>query len=187
MTRTQVFACMAALAASACTPIPPSITAAEFASETDEMVRAADLSATALMDMPTSGVTTYAGTIAALGGSESLMGSLTMDVDFATSDVTGSVTELNYVKNGTPDQTLGGSLTLTGEVSGTDLSANARGTLSGVQSGLRAKMNADIDLAGTFRNDTGTADLIYGTVDGEARGRFVDLDFNDGEFYATAQ
>lgn len=187
MTRPILALPAALLALTACTPIPPTITAEQFTAETAELDRTAALPVTALIDMPTSGLTTYSGTIAAIGASDSLMGTLTMDVDFASSGITGAVQDLNYVKDGTPDQTLGGSLALTGAVSGNGMTANATGTLTAVDYGLKTKMNADIDLTGSFRNDTGIADVIAGDVTGSASGRFVNVDFDGGDFYVTAQ
>lgn len=170
------------------TPLAPTITAAEFISEQTDMTTQAAKAASSLAQMPgvSAGTVTYTGRIGDADGSNTgVSGALSMDIDFATSGMTGSVSDLNYVDEGTPDQRLGGTVALTGSVSGTGLSGTGSGTLTAVESGFTGRSNVNLTLSGQFRNDASTADLITGSVSGSGSGDF-DFNINSGSFYANS-
>lgn len=136
--------------------------------------------------MPTMGTANYTGKF---GGSLSgdsdgeLLGDISMEADFASSVLSGSVTNLNtYNDAGEPDQLLSGGLNVNGNFVGNAVTASATGTLTGVDSGFSGDTNVDIAMNGTFRDNTGTADVITGTAIGCGTGDF-DICL-DGGFYA---
>lgn len=181
------FAALAALATlGACsTPLPPTITAAEFGTEQVAMGTYSSNSPTLIGEMPTTGTVNYTGRISSADYvGTGVSGIISMDVDFDASGMTGTISEVNYVENGQPDQTLGGTLALSGSVSGSGMSGTGSGQLSGVESGFTGRTNVNLTLDGQFRDDAGTADLITGTVDGTGRGDF-DFDVDNGRFYAS--
>ncbi|MFT6451256.1 MAG: hypothetical protein ACJA06_000737 [Halocynthiibacter sp.] len=185
----QSAAALAALGtlAGCATPLPPTITSTEFAAEKIDMVTQSAKPATLSINMPgpTAGTVNYQGRIAAADGANTgVSGALSMDIDFATSGMTGTISEVNYVENGLPDQTLGGTVSLKGSVSGSALSGSGSGTLTGVKSGFKGRSEVNLSLSGQFRDDRSVADLITGTANGSGRGDF-DFDIDGGSFYAN--
>ncbi|MFT6607690.1 MAG: hypothetical protein ACJA2X_002906 [Halocynthiibacter sp.] len=168
------------------TPSAPSLSLSQFQTAKSDMQRAPTVEATALNDMPSSGSVQYIGKLASSANvNNGMMGDLTMNVNFGSSNVSGNVKNLNYISEGTPSQTFGGTLSLNGQVNGRFVNANASGEISAVASGLTGHSNINLALVGRFRNDNSTADLISGTMTGTGRGDF-DFDITQGTFFAAA-
>lgn len=163
-------------------PLPPSIDANDVVAAGVENARVAGLTDT--VTMPTTGSANYSGTIGGIFASGAdldggFQGSIGMDVDFANSSLTGSVTELNLVSTaGAPSQLLTGTLDMTGSfTSAGALTATASGDVGGVVSGFSGTSNLSVDLVGQFKDDTGTADAVSGTISGS--------DLSSGQFSLT--
>lgn len=136
--------------------------------------------------MPTTGTATLNGR---LGGNMSgdadgvLLGDLALTSNFATNSVTGAVTNINtFNDDDTPDQLLKGDLTVNGTISGTGLTANANGTLTGVDGGFKGDSVTNLNLNGTYRQN-GTGLAVTGDVTGGGTGDF-DITLSNGKFYA---
>ncbi|MGH1331897.1 MAG: hypothetical protein ACRBBK_13515 [Paracoccaceae bacterium] len=168
------------------TPSAPSLSLAQFQTAKSDMQRAVTVGPSALNEIPSSGSVQYVGKLASSANvNNGMMGDLTMNVNFSSSNVNGSVRNLNYISEGVPAQTFGGALSLNGQVNGRFVNAYASGEISGVASGLTGYSDVDLALVGRFRNDQGTADLIAGTMTGTGRGDF-DFDITQGTFFAEA-
>lgn len=187
MKRTFLLAISASMALGACaSPKPPTMTAQDLTDSQSTFTTLNGLGATPTADMP-SGSATFNGKFGGevTGDSDgSILGDLTLNTNFDTSAVTGSVTNINaFDDNGDPDQLLSGSLDVNGNISGNGMTATAQGTLTGVDSGFAGDTNANVTMNGTFRNNTATADTVTGTAVGCASGDF-DICMNNGQFYA---
>lgn len=123
--------------------------------------------------LPTAGSATYEGTGAfdiGANGSTDMLADLTLEADFAKSEVGGGFS--NFVE--ADGDRVGGDLTIADSVvNGNTFDANARGTLN---NGTAQDVN--VDMAGTFRGDD--ADAILGMMDGT-----IGSDVLGGDFVAT--
>lgn len=186
-------ACAAFVMLSACeisgsdavSPNPPTVSARDVDRAFAQAADASTLPFTAAANLPTGSVT-YDGQIGAdLTGDSlgSMLGDLTMQVDFADNRIGGSVRNINLInQNGTPNQRLDGSLEIAGFENNGDLDAGASGRIGAVSTdGEALDANMNLDLEGAVRSDTQFGDTVYGVVTGEARGDF-NLDV-DGRFY----
>lgn len=144
---------------------------------------------TPVLGIPTTGLVTYDGVIAAnTTGAHvgSLYADLSMGVDFGSNVITGSITNVDLVNDTTGNvvQDLAGSLTLAGTQTLGGVVATATGSLTGTGP-VTGVGTAAFVLAGTVRSDVTAADTVFGTMDGTVGGGFA-LDLSAGEFYGTA-
>ena len=179
--------CLAAFAACSADENPPTVTRADVDRAFEEASAAAQLPVTAPSDLP-SGAVTYDGIVgASLSGDSlgSMVGDMTMRVDFADSRIAGNVRNINLInQDGSPDQRLDGSLDIAGFESNGALVAGAGGDVSAIgTNGDTLDADMFLDLDGTVRTDRRPGDSVYGNVTGEARGDF-NLDI-DGVFHGT--
>lgn len=187
----QIFRSLALLSgllglAACSSPSAPSLSLAQFQTAKSDMQRATTVAPTAFGDVPSSGSVQYFGKIASSANvNNGMVADLTMNVNFGSSNVNGNVKNMNYISEGTPEQTFGGTLSLSGRVNGRFVNANASGTITAVASGLTGRSNVNLALVGRFRDDNGTADLIAGSATGTGRGDF-DFDITQGVFFAEA-
>ena len=166
-------------------PIPPTVSISDVNQAFDRAEDASTLPFTAPTNLPT-GSAIYDGQIGAdLSGDSlgSLVGDLTMQVDFAGNRIDGNVRNINLInQDGSPDQRLSGDLEIAGFETNGDIDAGAGGQLSAVSvDGEILSSDVNLDLEGAVRTDVVSGDTIYGVVTGDARGDF-NLDI-DGRFY----
>ena len=166
-------------------PNPPTVSISDINQAFDRAEDASTLPFTALINLPT-GSAIYDGQIGAdLSGDSlgSLLGDLTMQVDFAGNSIAGNVRNINLInQDGGPDQRLGGDLEIAGFETNGDIDAGAGGQLSAVSvDGEILSSDVNLDLEGAVRTGVVSGDAIYGVVTGDARGDF-NLDI-DGRFY----
>ena len=186
-------ACTAIVLVSACeissddtaTPNPPTVSISDVDRAFELAEDASTLPFTAPTNLPT-GSAIYDGQIGAdLSGDSlgSLLGDLTMQVDFAGNRIDGNVRNINLInQDGSPDQRLSGDLEIAGFETNGDIDAGAGGQLSAVSvDGEILSSDVNLDLEGAVRTDVVSGDTIYGVVTGDARGDF-NLDI-DGRFY----
>ncbi|MEL6641376.1 MAG: hypothetical protein AAFP98_08710 [Pseudomonadota bacterium] len=154
------------------------------------------------------GEATYEGTVhsdAIVNGVDDfkVLGDLELSVDIAeagsragTSDVTGSITNLNLfddAENGFDDQRLGGTLTLSGRTDGGRIDARATGVVDAVVADTIGRQSAtwQLDLDGDFRDNFENADVVSGDVSGGTVGGSTDdydvLLTGDGGFFGERQ
>ena len=184
---TSLFA-LAALSACAATPNDPTISAFDVDRAFDEAQRISDLPPTRTANLPTGGVT-YRGQLGAdvSGDAQgSILGDMTMRVDFADSDVDGSVTNINLIDpNGMPNQRFDGSLNIDGAQNSGRIDAFASGEITGVDNdGFEVDSQMLLTLNGDVYDDFGGGDAVFGSAEGTARGDF-DMDV-DGVFFGTS-
>ncbi|MEJ6405139.1 hypothetical protein [Yoonia sp. 2307UL14-13] len=180
-------AALAALSACASTPNEPSVSIRDVDRAFAEAERISRLPITPRDDVPTGSVT-YDGQVGAnIRGdvNGSILGDMTMRVDFTDNDIDGNVRNINLIDPaGVPDQRLDGSLDIAGFENRGDLDAGAQGDLTLVDAdGFEQTSEFNLDLEGAVYNDRGIGDAVYGTVDGSASGDF-DVDV-DGRFFGT--
>ncbi len=185
---------------SACSATEPTLDRGDVAGFDDEVARLnAEAFRTPVDSLP-SGTVNYDGQIGAnilIDGQSgfAILGDLDLDVGFSGSrDVDGRVTDINLLRAGTPQQTLGGSLDVTGQQASGKIDAVAEGVLTRVRTGgIDERTNLVLDLDGTVRTDRFAADTILGTVNADRSfGDGFDINgptFNvvldgDGAFYA---
>ena len=206
---TRILLCLTATAlVSACAlPKENTLNRADFrAAEADDaFARTLDFTPA---DRIPGGQATYEGTIhsdAIVDGVDDfkVLGDLELSVDIAeagtragTSDVTGSITNLNLfddAENGFDDQRLGGSLTLSGRTEGGRIDAQATGVVDAVVADTIGRQSAtwQLDLDGDFRDNFENADVISGDVSGGTVGGSTD-DYSivltgDGGFFGERQ
>lgn len=184
----MTLATLAACAATTVAPTDPTVSARDVDIAMFEAERIADLPFTPLSDLPSGGVT-YRGHVGAdvTGDAQgSILGDMTMLVDFGDSDISGSVTNINLIDpNGTPNQRFGGSLGITGTETSGDLDAFASGQISGVDNdGFAVESQMVLTLDGAVRDDFSEGDAVFGSATGFATGDF-NMDVN-GVFFGTA-
>ncbi len=191
MKTTTYFAGAAALALSACaSPTPPTITAADVTRINAEADRFAVLPDTAMADLPSTSVSYvgHAGGRVSGDADGAFIGDMTMNVDFATNTIGGTIDNINLIDDDdVPEQLLGGDLTISGtEVDGL-ISANATGRLSAVgEESVRGSADVTLGLLGDVVTDTQAGDSVYGAVSGSGSGDF-DISIRGGEFFGAAQ
>jgi len=166
-------------------PNPPTVSALDVDRALAQAEDASNLPFTATSNLPTGSVT-YDGQIGAdLTGDSlgSMLGDMTMRVDFADNRIGGSVSNINLIdQDGTPNQRLDGTLEIAGFENNGDLDAGASGRIGAVSTdGEELNANMNLDLEGAVRSDNRFGDTVYGVVSGDARGDF-NLDV-DGRFY----
>ncbi|PJI84698.1 hypothetical protein BC777_3759 [Yoonia maricola] len=179
---------LAALSACATTPNEPTISASDVNRAFDEATEISNLPLTATANLPT-GAVTYTGQLGAdvSGDAQgSILGDMTMRVDFADNDIDGSVTNINLIDpNGMPNQRFDGRLDIDGVESSGRLDAFASGEITGVDNdGFEVDSQMLLTLDGDVYDDFDNGDAVFGSAEGTARG---DFDMNvDGVFFGTA-
>jgi len=137
---------------------------------------ASELPITPIENLP-AGTITYDGNIGAdLQGDSagSLLGDLTLRVDFDDNRIGGNIRNLNLIdQSGEPDQLLEGRLQIDGFENDGRLNAGAGGQLTAVSiDGQELDADLDLDLRGTVRDDQINGDAVFGTATGTATGDF---------------
>ena len=188
MFRTTATLSTLALAAACATPNPPTVSATDVTRAYVQAAEIRDLPFTSTQDLPTGSVN-YQGKLGAdVSGDAngSILGDLSMDVNFGTNNVTGDVTNINLIDTaGRPDQRFGGQLDIEGAESGGRIDGFAFGDLEAVTSnGSAVETNVLLTLDGDIYSDIGDGDAVFGSARGDAIG---EIDFNiDGVFFGTA-
>jgi hypothetical protein len=146
------------------------------------------LPVTAVLSVPTSGTAAYSGAMAADVSGDytgSMYGDLAMNVDFASGDVTGQISHVDLVdQSGYTVENMDGTLAIAGSQVAGIVATAATGTLTGLSGPVVGAGVANFALGGTLRDDTGTADAVYGSVTGNVTGNYT-LDLANGQFYGT--
>ena len=176
-----------ALALTACaTAEAPTMTADEVFAEQVEIARLNEVSVTALGDMPTSGSASFTGTADGTftpgSAVDGFIADVTVTANFSDNTIDGSVTNMNAIEAGLPDQLVRGTLDIDGTIDGNAVSGMATGTITAVDDGFRGSADANFAFDGSFRDDAGTADAIAGSVTGRADGDFSVV-VQEGGFY----
>ena len=180
---------IALTALSACvSPNEPTVTASDVDRAFDEATAISNAPLTSTANLP-SGSVTYVGRLGADvqgDANGSILGDMTMQVDFADNDIDGSITNINLIDpNGTPNQRFDGRLAIDGVENSGRLDAFASGEITGVDNdGFEVDSQVLLTLDGDVYDDFDTGDAVFGTADGQARGEF-DMDI-EGVFYGTA-
>ncbi len=179
-------ACCAVALTACASAEPPTITSEEVFAERVEIARMNALSLTAPGDMPTRDSATFTGTADGIftpnSAVDGFMADVTVTANFNDNTIDGSVTNMNAIEDGFPDQLVQGTLDIDGDIVGNAVSGTATGTITAVHEGFSGSADANFVFDGNFRNDTGTADAIAGTVRGRADGDFSVL-IQEGGFY----
>lgn len=179
---------IAIAALSACvSPNEPTVSARDVERAFDEAQEISRAPFTDTADLPVGNVT-YQGKLGADvrgDANGSILGDMTMRVDFADNEIDGSVTNINLIDpNGAPNQRFDGQLDIDGVENSGRLDAFASGEISGVDNdGFAVDSQVLLTLDGDVYDDFGTGDAVFGTADGQARGEF-NMDI-DGVFYGT--
>lgn len=174
--------------AACASPNPPTVSAADVQRAYAEANYISGLPFTATDDLPT-GSTTYRGQLGADVSGDyrgSMLGDMTMNVDFADNDVRGSVTNINLIDSeGRPDQQLSGSLGIDGFESSGRIDAFASGSLTAVDDGgFLQDSDVLLTLDGDVYDDIGRGDAVFGSATGSGTG---DLEMSiDGVFFGTS-
>jgi hypothetical protein len=181
-------ATLAACATTAVEPHPPTVSARDVDLAMFEAESISNLPFTSPLDLPSGGVT-YRGHVGAdvSGDAQgSILGDMTMLVDFGDNDISGSVSNINLIDpDGTPNQRFGGSLGITGSESAGYLDAFASGQISGVDNdGVAVDSQMVLTLEGAVHNNSREGDAVFGSATGFATGDF-NMDV-DGVFFGTA-
>ena len=179
---------LAALAACGATPNEPTVSAADVERAYDEALAISNLPLTSTANLPTGGVT-YRGQLGAdvSGDAQgSILGDMTMRVDFSDNDIGGQVTNINLIDpDGMPNQRFDGRLNIDGVENSGRLDAFASGDITAVDNdGYEVESQMLLTLDGDVYDDFGGGDAVFGAATGTARG---DFDLNvDGVFFGTA-
>ncbi|SFS22103.1 hypothetical protein [Yoonia litorea] len=176
------------LTAAACaSPNPPTVSAADVDRAYAEARYISGLPFTATGDLPT-GTVTYEGQLGATvtGDVEgSILGDMTMNVGFASNDVSGDVSNINLIDtDGRPDQRLDGSLGIDGFESAGRIDAFASGRLEAIDDGgFIRESDVLLTLDGDVFDDRSRGDAVFGSAQGNGIG---DLEIEvDGVFFGT--
>ncbi len=182
------------LSLAACaTPTPPTMDGDDLLAADLIFNSAGGLAGTSLGNMPSGGMATYSGQISSLASATSgIIADMEMTIDFSSATITGQASNINILAEDSNDfesQLLGGVLTISnGAVSGTSMTADLNGALSGAARGFAITFNTNFDLAGNFMSSNpGVADanIIQGEATGTMRvgalGRSETIDFTSGE------
>lgn len=165
----------------------PTVTSFDVDRAFDRAVEISELPVTSSAALP-AGTVIYNGQLGANVAGDangSILGDMTMRVDFADNDIDGSVTNINLIDpDGTPNQRLSGSLNIDGVEDQGQLDAFASGDLTGVDNdGYDVDTQMLLRLDGEVHDDFGGGDAVFGSATGQARGEF-NLDV-DGVFFGT--
>lgn len=174
---------------SACEVVPPSISTSDIVAFNAESSRNAALPVTSVADLPV-GTVTYFGEFASNadveGVGDAMLGDMEMTVAFASQRIGGTLSNINLIEGGRPQQRMGGELDLSGRAINGVIDAAADGRLTRVDVNKTDYANTTLLLDGSVRNDRFVGDAVAGTVTGSGRGSFdFDLDGN-GTFYGSA-
>ena len=188
MTRITLSLVALATLAACATPNEPTVTAYDVDLAMFEARRISDLPLTGTSDLPSGGVR-YDGQLGAdvSGDAQgSILGDMTMLVDFGDNNIGGSVTNINLIDpDGEPNQRFDGSLRIDGRENSGRLDAFASGEISGVDNdGYAVDSQMLLVLDGDVYDDAGRGDAVFGSATGTATG-----DFNmtvNGVFFGTA-
>jgi len=166
-------------------PTPPTVTDRDNSRALAEAARISRLPQTQINHLPT-GTATYNGQIGAdLRGDlqGSVLGDMSMVVNFDSGRVGGSIGNLNLIApSGRPDQALGGNLAISGFEDRGNILAGASGKITGVHSGGSGfASDVNLTLQGGVRDDLRRGDAVFGAVTGQGTGD-VNLGF-DGVFF----
>ncbi len=185
----KLFAVLATFtsAVGACsTPLPPTYTAADVVTSNFTYTTAAALPITSIANMPNSSIGRFAGTLQGdVSSTGTIIGDLAMDVNFSSGQITGNATSINLLDTNKPsrNQTLRGSLDISGVVIANGMTATATGRLTGSYFGFSGSANFNLGLAGSFRTQSAPADTIAGTANGTGTGD-VAVVVSNGSFSA---
>ncbi len=117
--------------------------------------------------MPGAGTASYTGRVVAQEANEGVIGDLALTADFGASTITGTASNLNIIgSSDIDDQTLAGSLGVSGTIAGTGMTADMTGNLTGAAQGFSIGFNADLNMVGQFKTATNPADKVAGTITG---------------------
>ncbi len=168
---------------------PPTVSTSDVDHAYTEADAISRLHLTSTDELPTGSVT-YRGQLGAdVRGDAigSILGDMTMDVDFARNDVDGAITNINLIDlDSTPNQRFDGELDVFGTENSGRINAFASGEITGVDNdGFEVHSQLRLDLNGDIHDDVGQGDAVYGTADGAATGDFY-MDVN-GVFFGTAE
>ena len=152
------------------------------------LANAAAAPATPVGSLPTGSVT-YDGVVAASTAGDfvgSLYADMSMNVNFGSGGITGTIDNADLVDDFTGDvvQNLSGSLTMTGTENNGFVSANATGALIGTGGLVTGTSTVGLALLGNVRTDVAAGDTVYGVMTGGVTGDF-DLTLSAGEFYGS--
>ena len=185
-------AAAAGLLAGCAKPIPATFTPADVTSSHATYTTLAALPATSGAAMPVAGSASYTGLMSGdFNGSSSasggFLGNLALNVNFASGQVSGAATNFNFIDiDGTPVQTAGGRLTVSGNAVGNTLAATANGALTAVYKIFKGSATFNLALGGTFRTNATAADTITGAMtgygSGNAYGQAIYLGVTNGRF-----
>jgi len=155
------------------TPLPPTFTPTDVLTSNLTYSTTAALPATSIVSMPNASIGRFTGTLQGdVSATGTMIGNLAMDVNFASGQINGTASQVNIIDSAKPrfDQTLRGTLNVTGVVIANGMTAAATGKLSGSYYGFSGSANFNLGLAGTFRTQNIAADTITGTASGTATG-----------------
>lgn len=169
------------LALSACAAVtPPTVTEADFEAAGEVLATAISLNTSTAVEMAAAENATYTGKIGSefSGDADGLMsGDLTLNADFGAGTITGQASGINILmteETDFEDQLMGGVLTIAnGQITGSTMSADLAGTLTGSYKGFAVSSDTSLAIAGDFKSsDPGVADtnIIAGSVTGSADG-----------------
>ncbi|MEO1640400.1 MAG: hypothetical protein AAFU41_14260 [Pseudomonadota bacterium] len=189
MTRPIIFALPALSLLAACvTPNEPTVSASDVDRAFAEAQAISTRPLTDPIDLPFGGVT-YQGHLGAdVSGDAngSILGDMTMSVDFLDNEVGGRITNINLIDpDGTPNQRFDGTLKIDGVETRGQLDAFASGTITGVDNdNMEVDSQMLLTLDGDVYDNLGRGDAVFGSAEGQARGEF-NMDV-DGVFFGTA-
>ena len=182
-----IFSTASAVLLSACaSATPPSITADQVTAIGTKYERLSALPDTAIADLPP-GAAQFDGH---LGGEisgdadGSVLGDMTMNVNFAGNTITGTVDNLNLISDdGIPERLLGGSLSIAGSEADGILTATATGTLDAVgEESVRGSSDVTLSMNGNVLTDVTAGDTVEGSLSGSGSGDF-DINIYNGGFF----
>jgi len=193
----------AALALAACAqPLAPTLSSSDETTWSNQVTALGALGTGAAL--PTTSTATYSGLVgASLSDVGTLLAEIELTADFANDGISGIMQDANILNSPSsdlPDQSLKGSIDLTGSIDRPNkaLAATGTGVLTAVGKakgfGVNINLDMTVDVDGTFRTSNGTdMDTITGTVDisGTASGPFGSsggsFSGTGADFYAEEQ
>ncbi len=189
MTRVTLgFLGLAVLSACA-TPNEPTVNRSDIDRAFDEANEISALPLTSTNNLPT-GAVTYKGQLGAdISGDQkgSILGDMTMRIDFADNDIDGRVSNINLIDpDGDPNQRIDGTLQISGSETSGRIDAIASGDITAIdKEGFVADSEMRLTLDGDVYDDFAKGDAIFGSAEGAAEGD-LNLDV-DGVFFGVAE
>jgi hypothetical protein len=117
-----------------------------------------------------------------------MLGTMAMGIEFSggPGSVTGTVTDVNLLRSGVPQQRMAGSLEILGTERRSVIAATATGELDvrGRTQPFSGSTEMALDLNGTTRGDFGHVVGVHGSAVGTGTGDF-DVDVISGVFFGT--